>query len=279
MEGVVVSAVTGAMRTLLPKLAALLASKYKLSRGVHKQIVSLRNEMRSMNALLLKLSRTAELDEQQRDWRDKVRELSYDMEDCVDIFTHDLNGGGHGGKAWVKRRLKKIKTRHKIASHIEELKARALEVSSCHNRYKIDECIPSPGCVPSPGGLVDIDPRMEALYVDANSLVGIDGPSEKLIQLLGGEEQEGANRLKVAAVVGSGGMGKTTLAHQVYTKIKSQFDCKAFVTVSQNASTQKTLSDIYQAFRGWVPSSLKDGRLVVELRKYLRDKRYVLMIN
>uniref|UniRef100_A0A8R7TRD9 Uncharacterized protein n=3 Tax=Triticum urartu TaxID=4572 RepID=A0A8R7TRD9_TRIUA len=230
MEGMVVSAVTGAMRTLLPKLAALLASKYKLSRGVHKQIVLLRNEMRSMNALLLKLSRTAELDEQQRDWRDKVRELSYDMEDCVDIFTHDLNGG-HGGKAWLKRRLRKIKTRHKIASRIEELKARALEVSNCHHRYKTDECVGSPDCIPPPRGLVAIDPRMEALYVDANSLVGMDGPKEKLIKLLS-QEQVVGNRLKVVAVVGSGGMGKTTLAHQVYTKIKSQFDAKAFITVS-----------------------------------------------
>lgn len=276
------SAVTGAMRTLLPKLAALLAGKYKLSSGVHKQIVSLRNEMGSMNALLVRLSRAAALDEQQRDWRDKVRELSYDMEDCVDVFTHDLNGSGHGGKAWLRRRLRKIKTRHKIASRVEELKARALQVSSCHHRYKIDErtLSPPPDCIPSPraGGLVAIDPRMEALYVDPNNLVGIDGPREKLIKLLSREE-DGANRLRVAAVVGSGGMGKTTLAHQVYTKIKSQFDCKAFVTVSQNASTFKTLSDIYQAFRGWMPSSLKDGQLIVELRNYLRDKRYLIVLD
>ncbi|KAI5004513.1 hypothetical protein ZWY2020_031756 [Hordeum vulgare] len=232
------------MRTLLPKLAALLAGKYKLSSGVHKQIVSLRNEMGSMNALLVRLSRAAALDEQQRDWRDKVRELSYDMEDCVDVFTHDLNGGGHGGKAWLRRRLRKIKTRHKIASRVEELKARALQVSSCHHRYKIDErtLSPPPDCIPSPraGGLVAIDPRMEALYVDPNSLVGIDGPREKLIKLLSREE-DGANRLRVAAVVGSG--------------------------------------DIYQAFRGWMPSSLKDGQLIVELRNYLRDKRYLIVLD
>ncbi|KAF7020708.1 hypothetical protein CFC21_033771 [Triticum aestivum] len=257
MEGMVVSAVTGAMRTLLPKLAALLASKYKLSRG---------------------LSRTAELDEQQRDWRDKVRELSYDMEDCVDIFTHDLNGG-HGGKAWLKRRLRKIKTRHEIASRIEELKARALEVSNCHHRYKTDECVGSPDCIPPPRGLVAIDPRMEALYVDANSLVGMDGPKEKLIKLLS-QEQVGGNRLKVVAVVGSGGMGKTTLAHQVYTKIKSQFDAKAFITVSPNPSTVEALSDILQGFQGWVSSSLNDERkLIEELRKYLKEKRYLIVLD
>ncbi|KAE8793611.1 disease resistance protein rpp13 [Hordeum vulgare] len=174
------------MRTLLPKLAALLAGKDKLSSGVHKQIVSLRNEMGSMNALLVRLSRAAALDEQQTDWRDKVRELSYDMEDCVDVFTHDLNGGGHGGKAWLRRRLRKIKTRHKIASRVEELKARALQVSSCHQVIALE--------------------------------------------------------------------------------LRLSLDLEA-------------LSDIYQAFRGWMPSSLKDGQLIVELRNYLRDKRYLIVLD
>jgi hypothetical protein len=38
-----------------------------------------------MNALLVKLSNSEErLDEQSKEWRNKVRELSYDIEDCID---------------------------------------------------------------------------------------------------------------------------------------------------------------------------------------------------
>lgn len=90
-----VSAVTGVISPLLRKLAALLEKKYKLSKDAKKEITSLKDEMSSMSALLVKLSRTEELDEQQKDWRDKVRELSYGMEDCIDIFMNDRSLIGH----------------------------------------------------------------------------------------------------------------------------------------------------------------------------------------
>ncbi|XP_048562259.1 disease resistance protein RGA5-like isoform X2 [Triticum urartu] len=240
MEGAVAGAVvTGAMRTLLPKLAALLGKKYKLSRGVEKQISSMKDEMSSMNALLLKLSGVEDLDVQDKEWRDKVRELSYDMEDCIDIFRHELDGGT--AKGWYKRRLKKLKSRYKIGKRIEELKA-------------------------------------QALYADPGTLVGIDGPKGKLVELL--RMEENAPQLKVVSVVGFGGMGKTTLTKQVYEKIRRDFDCTAFVSVSQNPSMVKVLSDIHKGVWSWVPSSLNDeAQLIDRLRTRLQDKRYLIVID
>jgi disease resistance protein RPM1 len=161
-----------------------------------------------------------------------VRELSYDMEDYIDIFTDELDSGGDG----LLSGLKKLQARYRIACRIQELMSRAVETSDHHDRYngKFDE---------TPRGLVAVDPRMQALYADADSLVGMDGPKKKLVELLRREEE--VQRLKVIAVVGSGGMGKTTLANQVYAAIKRQFDCRAFVSVSRNPSILKVLLDIY----------------------------------
>lgn len=217
------SAVTGAIRTLLPKLTALLHKKYKLSSGVKRQITSLRHEMSSMSALLVRLAGLEELNAQDKDWRDKVRELSYDIEDCIDIFTHELDS--HEPKGGLRHRLKKIKARYKIGHRIEELRAQVVELSNCRNRYKLDEHIGSP----SSRALVEVDPRLQALHVDPNSLVGIDAQKEKLMELLR-EDVADTQRLKVVAISGFGGMGKTTLANQVYIKMKGQFDCTAFVS-------------------------------------------------
>ena len=264
IEGVMVSAFSGAMNSLLTKLATLLEKDYKLLKDVRKDITSLRGEMSSMNALLVKLSEEEELDVQDKEWRDKVRELAYDMEDCVDIFMNDLDQGG--GKAWLMNRFKKLKTRYKIANRIKDLKARAVEVKECHDRYKFDERIVRPRAVA-------VDPRVLALHAEATSLVGIDGPKEELIKLL--TKEEGIQRLQVISIVGFGGIGKTTLANQVYTTIKRKYDCTALVSVSRNPDMVKILSGILSGVGCKFSSQADVGQLIGDLKEHLKDKRYI----
>jgi hypothetical protein len=99
-------------------------------------------------------------------------------------------------------------------------------------RYKIDDCIsPTTGIIP-------VDPRMSATYKDAAELVGKDGPKKNLLCWLADSQRN----LKVVSIVGFGGVGKTTLAKQVYDEIGGQFSCKAFVSVSQRPDLTRLLS-------------------------------------
>ncbi|KAL6639085.1 hypothetical protein ACP70R_022815 [Stipagrostis hirtigluma subsp. patula] len=274
MVGAIVSVSMGAMNTLLPKLTALIDGEYKHLKSVKGGITFLRDELSSMSALLVTLANNEErLDEQSKEWRNKVRELSYDFEDCIDLFIHKLKRGDANANV-VKRTARKIKklwSRHKIANLIQELKDRVEEVNDRHLRYKVEES------VANMVSTVQIDPRLPALYVEADKLVGIDGPREEIIEWL--MEDDSTKGLKVVSIVGFGGLGKTTLAKQVQNKIKGQFTCTAFVPVSRSPNITKILTDILKEFGVRADSSDDARQLIEKLRAYLQDKRYLIVVD
>ncbi|CAN6343448.1 unnamed protein product [Urochloa humidicola] len=119
---------------------------------------------------------------------------------------------------------------------------------------------------------------MPALYVEAQRLVGIDGPREKIIEWLNKDDY--APQLKVVSIVGFGGLGKTTLANQVYQKIKGQFDCSCFVPVSRNPNVAKILATMLKDLVGSCVDPSDDVRqLINKLRAFLKDKRYLIIVD
>ena len=272
MTGAIVSASMGVIGTLLPKLFMLIQGEYKLQKGVKTKIAFLTNELSSMESLLVKLANNEErLDEQLKDWRNKVRELSYDIEDCVDLFINKMSKGGDTANLVKKTEstIKKIWSRRKIDKLIDELKARVEEESERRLRYKVDDQAINFSKV------VHIDPRLPALYVEAEKLVGIEGPREKIIEFFMKNDDDDGHQLKVVSIVGFGGLGKTTLANQVYHKIKGQFNCSCFVPVSRNPNITKLLADMLKELGSCVDPSDDERLLIEKLRALLKDKRYV----
>jgi len=117
---------------------------------------------------------------------------------------------------------------------------------------------------------VRVDPRIQVLYQDAANLQGIGGQKEKIVELL----QDGAPQLKVVSILGTGGIGKTTLANQVYTAIKGKFDYTAFVSVSRIPDLAKVLSDIIIQSRWYSRRQEDENKLISDIRQRLQNERY-----
>lgn len=266
------SATTGVLNPLLGKLSQLLGEEYKKLTGVRKQASFLKDELSAMKALLDTMELMDNIHPSAKNWRDHIREMSYDMENCIDDFIHDIEGA-RAKKGFVRKmaqRLRRLGKRHQIANRIEDLKVLAVEANARRERYKIDECINSSASI------VAVDPRIPALYREAASLVGIDGPKEELVSLLMDSEK----KLKVVSIVGFGGLGKTTLAKQVYDEIGGQFTCKAFFSVSQRPDVKSLLNGL-QLKLGMGDSShayeLED--IIDRLREHLEQKRYLIIVD
>uniref|UniRef100_A0A0D9X0L1 Uncharacterized protein n=1 Tax=Leersia perrieri TaxID=77586 RepID=A0A0D9X0L1_9ORYZ len=93
-----------------------------------------------------------------------------------------------------------------------------------------------------------------------------------------------ARQLKVLSIVGFGGLGKTTLANEIYRKLDGQFDCRAFVSVSQKPDIGKILRTILSKvnFRAPTGSNIEmwgESELISALENFLVHKRYFIVID
>jgi Cdc6-like AAA superfamily ATPase len=209
-------------------------------------------------------------------WMNEVRELCYDIEDFVDnmMSTHaDAKMRsvlsykvGRVRIAWLPKTLKPCTRAAKVA----ELSTLVREASERHDRY-LD------GCSSSSSRLVFTGHgRIPALYaVAGHNLVGMDDSKAKLIKWLTDEEEE---QLKVVAIVGPAGVGKTTLAKQVYHELGEQFECRAFVRASRKPDMRRLLGGILSQVQGGRRStdSCTVQNIIDNLTEHLQDKRYCI---
>ncbi|XP_062197966.1 disease resistance protein PIK6-NP-like isoform X2 [Phragmites australis] len=276
---------TGAMTTLLPKLGDLLTEEYKLQKSVRGEIMFLEAELKSMEAALLKVSEVP-IDEppdiQVKLWAKEVRELSYDIEDRVDTFMVRIDGHAprklHGLKGFIDRSvnlLTKANIYHNIDTDIKDLKCRIKEVNERRDRYKVDNVAAKP-TGPSVDSL-----RLSALYRKAAELIGTEEKSNYLVKrLMDGYNASKQQGLKTVSIVGFGGLGKTTLAKLVYDKLKVHFDCWAFVSVSLNPNMINLFKNMLHQLGNYKNVATWDeAQLIDELREFLRNKRYFIVID
>ncbi|KAL6840659.1 hypothetical protein ACP4OV_029523 [Aristida adscensionis] len=212
------------MESVLAKLAELMGDKSTNLIDLSKDTTFLSDEFCAMNTLLKKLEDddVDELDPQVKDWSNQVRELGYDIEDCIDDYTHRVvsSDAKAGFLQKISHFVCTLRASLEAAKQIKELKTR----------------------------LQEINERRKMLYKDAANLVGVDGPRDELVRWVTDEKEQ----LKVVAIIGFGGLGKTTLANEVYHTVKGQFACHAFVSVSQRPDMTKLLHSIRSKFEYFI---------------------------
>uniref|UniRef100_M8CVC5 Disease resistance N-terminal domain-containing protein n=1 Tax=Aegilops tauschii TaxID=37682 RepID=M8CVC5_AEGTA len=185
---------TGALGSVIGKLGTLLGDEYKMLKRVRKDIAFLERELRRMQILVNVLAGMEELDELAKDWKGSMRDLSYDMEECIDRFMRRIgDGDGDAKRSFPKKAARRFKTlfaRHGIGTQIKELKARVAEEGERRQRLNLDNYARTTTVV--------IDPRIAAFHGVAKGLVAIDGRRDEVVSLLKEESEE----LKVVAIVG-----------------------------------------------------------------------------
>ncbi|KAI8014233.1 Disease resistance protein RPM1 [Camellia lanceoleosa] len=122
------------------------------------------------------------------------------------------------------------------------------------------------------------DRRGDALLLGEADLVGIERPKQQLIDWV----LDGDSRLKVISVVGTGGLGKTTLIKKVHDdqEVKRQFQTHAWITVSQSFNIEEILTGLIQQLidevRRPLPhrfETVDNNNLKAMLKQFLRERK------
>ncbi|KAF5441811.1 hypothetical protein F2P56_036969 [Juglans regia] len=107
-----------------------------------------------------------------------------------------------------------------------------------------------------------------------------DDKDERIKKLLPNDASD--NKIGMIAIVGMGGLGKSTIAQLVYNdkKVQKHFDLVAWVSVSEEFDMFKVTKSILEAV---VPSSTKDiqdlNQLQLKLKEKLMGKKFLFVLD
>lgn len=253
----------GVMQSIIVKLCTLMGDKFKLQKDVRYSIDDLRLELTLMNRVL---EDRADMDALSSvavmDWLNELMETAYDIEDCIDELHKPV-----GIKEFFRNMIKKVKTSralHDFAVEIHDLSARICVVNNWRERYSILVNDYAP---------VKVEPNSSSStpYPVMVDLECMEERTQELLELL---EEAPRNCLRVISIVGFHGLGKTTLAMEVYHNLDSKrFSCRAWVDASKYKDGNGILMEILRVV---VESTGQANSIAAEpiedLRAYLERK-------
>ncbi|CAN6372993.1 unnamed protein product [Urochloa humidicola] len=287
-EGVqMVDAYTGAMSSLFRKLSALLEDRRRIKRRHRADLLSLWEELNRIHLGMLKYApMDRELPVDVKRWACVAREMAYNLEDHIDDFMVRMD---HKPTAMSSIKLHKLGLLEKFVLQVSKMRKRGSIWDGFEEDMEVLKSLvvgegqaqaesQPPQHIPAAPSTIEvrIDPRVLDINSDPHEKVGLYDLMYKVIKLLLEEEKE----LRVVSILGSGGLGKTTLANEVYRKIGPHFERSAWVSISQRPDLAMILKGMLSQLRNFRYQSC-DGmeQLLREIRQVLDDKRYLIVID
>uniref|UniRef100_A0ACD5Z9G3 Uncharacterized protein n=1 Tax=Avena sativa TaxID=4498 RepID=A0ACD5Z9G3_AVESA len=215
-----------------------------------------------------------EINFEARVWKNHVRDLVFDIEDWVDQKPAMMDMGDQ--------------YHPEIEEEVKKFKAKIEQACELGARYNLLEQLPkttrsSPVLPHERSRLLSLEERQRQGLLaleERRVLLALEDSTRHLEEHL----KNGEMMLKVVSIFGKEGSGKTSLAKEIYAKLRGQFACRAFVSVGRRASLTTTLQNILRQVKpGANPQDCKTSQglhnVRTELWEYLGTKRYFIVID
>ncbi|PON69177.1 NB-ARC domain containing protein, partial [Trema orientale] len=276
-----------------------LDEEVRLVKDVDEDVRQLKSNLEAIQAVLEDAERRQLADQSVRNWLDRLKDVSFDMDNVLDewstailklkieeekgeedIPTHHQTSEKvcfsiiPSPFSCFKSRANRIALRHDIAHKIKNLNQKLYRIAGEKDRFMLN----TKTILEQP-----IERSKTTSFINETEIYGRDAETESLVSMLLSENSttHQDKRLGIIPIVGMGGMGKTTLAQLVYNhdEVVAHFDERIWVCVSDPFEVINVAKAIVESIEGSTPNNSELDTLQQRIRKCIEGKRFLLVLD
>nr|XP_023892117.1 putative disease resistance protein RGA1 isoform X1 [Quercus suber]XP_023892126.1 putative disease resistance protein RGA1 isoform X1 [Quercus suber]XP_023892141.1 putative disease resistance protein RGA1 isoform X1 [Quercus suber]XP_023892149.1 putative disease resistance protein RGA1 isoform X1 [Quercus suber] len=284
------------LSAIVERLGSLISSEFKLTVTVKEEVQKLETKFRTIQAVLNDAEKRQLKEEAVKLWLDKLKGVSYEIDDVLDEWNTVMI------KAEIEKQQKEFEEEEKaetstakkrkvwtitpnfnfsvpnllqhldIAHKIKELTEKLDEIYKERETYGFELSRPIEEVVERP---------KTTSYVDVSDILGRDKVKDDLVSILLGKGTEKEKCPHVISLVGTGGIGKTTLAQLAFNhhEVKDQFEKRIWVCVSEPFDQCKVAKAIIEALAGGDPKITELHSLLEKICELIGRKKFFLVFD
>ena len=281
---------------LLDQLASItreeVEKKVRLVMGVDEEVESLLGNLEVIRTVLMDAEKRQLKEDAVKLWLDELKDVSYDVDSVLDewstaVLKSEIDQGEHITKRKVcfsflfscfhcsKLSPHVITHRLDIAYKIQNLNGKLEKINIRKDRFNFRK---------TSSDIVEPPKRPDTTsFLDVPVVYGQDINKKILIDWLmsSGSSQE-EQELKIISIVGMGGIGKTTLAKNVYNDdlVKTYFEGqRTWVCVSDPFDIVKIAKEIIEQLNGQTPTVIGSEALMQRFHESIKGKKFFLVLD
>ncbi|XP_077225803.1 disease resistance protein RGA2-like [Tasmannia lanceolata] len=258
---------------LLRHLTSLIQDELQLLGDVKDDVEELQRILPMVLDILPNVEAMAVKNSQLKHWLTNLTDVAYDADDILTDWALEaqrLRSIGCGIIQVSNTFLPCIHLqRHKIGTRTKKILKRLQKIAEDRKTYKLDATTPSPESE-------QITPTFS--LVNEKEIYGRDEDKKMIVKLLLADVSN-ENDVPVIAIVGMGGLRKTTLAETVYNdeNVKGHFELRMWVYVSQDFVVTRIVKAILESATGRPTALTQLDEMQKSLRKIICEKRFLLV--
>ncbi|XP_077233699.1 putative disease resistance protein RGA3 [Tasmannia lanceolata] len=274
------------VEALVGKLTDSALQQIKLQCGVKEELENLSSTLSTVRAVLKDAEEQQVRSNAVKDWLQKLKDVAYDADDVVDEFATDairskLEGRIQTSKGHKVRTLclpcitcKSFLFRHKLANKIRVIHVRLDKIAKERHDLHLKQ-----------REWREPEIRRQSLIssvVDESKVFGRVDDKEKILELLlSPNESVLLKDICVIAIVGIGGLGKTTLAQLIYNdkRVEDHFEIRAWVCVSKDFDITRLTKAIIESMTKKSCDLKEIDPLQNNLKEILMGKKFLLVLD